>query len=431
MSLTKRLISNSLIIFVGTFFGGIFSYLYNMLMGRMLEPVAYGELTALMSLMMIVSVAGGAIFTITMRYSGELSAGKKFQALNKLFKFVSKYVLILGLLIFAVGSLLSRPIANFLSVESLVPVVISLSSVVLGLLLLVNKGFLQGLQRFYAITLLGSGEMLLRLILGVALVSFGFSLNGAIAALVLASGLMYAVSFWPYRKALVLDCPSSSENSFKFDKKEIVSYSWPTLVSAILLVVATNLDIIVIKHFFDPHSAGVYAAISTIAKIILYATGPIVGVMFPMVSEQKTKGEKHYKVFLFSILATIMIGFVILAVYNIIPGRIISLLYGNAYIEYYNLLPEIGLAIAFFSLFNLIANYFLAIKNFIFLWFIGAVLLFQTLILFVWHPSILAIVRVFIFSYGLIFALMFGYYLISKKDSIAQYLKGEFEGSDE
>jgi O-antigen/teichoic acid export membrane protein len=70
VSTTKKLFKGSTIIFIGAIIGGLFSYLFNMLMGRMLGPVHYGELTALLSLSMIVTVAGGAITTVAMRYSG-------------------------------------------------------------------------------------------------------------------------------------------------------------------------------------------------------------------------------------------------------------------------------------------------------------------------------------------------------------------------
>lgn len=427
MSTTKRLLSNSLIVFIGTFLGSVFAYLFNMLMGRMLGPVAYGEMTALMSLMMIIGVAGGAIFTISMRYSGEMIAIGEYSALAKLFRFLSRNVLFFGLGLLVIGLVLVKPIGQFFSIRSTWPVIISLVSVVFGLMIAINRGFLQGAQKFFAISVFGSLESFLRLIVGLLLVYLGFSLNGALSAIVMATAVVYALSYLPLRKILKLKDKIVSKSTFKFDKKEIINYSWPTLIAAVFLILAINLDVILVKHFFSPEEAGVYAAISTIGKIILYISAPIIGVMFPMISEQKAKGSKHYRLFLFSLVITLVSSLAILAIYVIAPGKVISILYGQKYVGAYSLLPEVGLAILFYSLFNLISNYYLAIRNFIFLWFFALTLVAQVVIISLWHPTLVAVIRTLILTNATLFVLMFGYYLVIKWSQIKSYIFREVE----
>ena len=136
----------------------------------------------------------------------------------------------------------------------------------------------------------------------------------------------------------------------------MLSYSWPTLLASILLAVSINLDIILVKHYFPAEEAGLYAAVSTIGKIILYATGPIVSVMFPMISEQTAKKEKHYKIFLLSLTMTLVGALIILGIYVIAPGKVISILYGGTYASLYYLLPQVGVAVLFYALINLICK---------------------------------------------------------------------------
>lgn len=389
----------------------------------MLGPVPYGELTALLSLSTIVTVAGGAITTVAMRYSGELIAVGHFNALKKFYQYLNRNVLYLSLGLLILGLVLLRPIANFFSISEYIPVAILLCSSVIGLLIVVNRGVLQGGQRFIELTVAGTIDPVIRVIIGVGLVKIGLGLSGAMAAILIAVGISYFMTFLPLRKIFRL--ATGKVESFRFDKKEIVAYSGPTLLAAIFLVISINLDIVLIKHFFSPEEAGIYSAISTIGKIILYVTSPIISVMFPMVSEQKTKGEKHYRVFLMSLLFTLFGSLAILAVYVVAPGKVISILYGVKFSSLYYLLPQIGLAVLFYSLVNLIVNYYLAIKNFVFLWFFALILLVQVTIISVWHPNLEVVVRTLVMTQGLLFVLVFGYYLILKRGQIINYLNGD------
>jgi O-antigen/teichoic acid export membrane protein len=426
MNDTKKLFSNSFIIFVGTIVGSFFAYLYNMLMGRMLGPNFYGELTSIFSLLAIIGVAGTAILTISMRYSSELYNQKQTRALNRLYKFLTRNVVYLSLLLFVLGVFLSNPIAKFLSLPQTWPVILAFVCMIFSLLTTINRGFLQGTQKFVTLSFLSVIEMGARLLLGILLVYFGFKLFGAISAVVIASVSIYIISLFPIKKIIKIN-PVETGAGFKFDKKEILNYAWPTLIASLLLAVSINVDIIMVKHFFDPETAGLYAAISTIAKIILYISAPIVSVMFPMISEKKVKGDRHYKLFLSSLLFTLLCGLVILAFYNIMPGKIIALLYGTEFTSFYSYLPEAGLFVLFYALANLIVNYYLVVKDFTFLYFYGLVLVLQIVSIFIWHGSITIIIRDLIATNGLLFLLLIGYYLITKRVLIRQFLKGEYE----
>lgn len=425
MSETKKLFSNSFIVFAGTILGSILSYLFNMLMGRYLGPKQYGEMTALMSLLLIVSVAGGAVLTITMRYTSELFSAGKLKALKKLFLTFTKYAFFVAFAIILVCLVLVKPIANYFSIDSLVPVIIAFSSLIFGLVMMVNKGILQGVQKFTAMSAIGVLEMVIRLVLGILLVKIGFAVSGALLAIVIATAVSYFATLVSIKSIFKNILKDEDSKNHIFDKKEILSYSWPALISAVLLTAALNIDVILVKHYFSPHDAGIYAAISTIGKIVLYVTAPIVTVMFPMISEKTTSGGKHYKLLFFSLLLVGVGGLLVLGLYIVAPAKIITLLYGNEYVSFYYLLPEVGMAVLLYSLINLLVNYYLVIKDFRFLWFfLVAVVGLITTISF-HHPSIVIVVRTLIVYFSLLFLSMVVYYLLSKKDQIKSFLRGD------
>ena len=425
MGETKKLISNSGVVFAGTIVGSFFSYLFNMLTGRWLGPELYGDFTTLLSLTAILSVAGGAVLTVTMKYSSELYTQGKIQALKKLFGKFSKYVLTFALALFVISLLFIKPIESFFSITKTLPIVITFSGFIFGFLIVVNRGILQGAQKFLPLSIIGVAEMVIRLTLGAILIKIGLSLTGIMAAVVLSTAIVYFISLLPLKK--IFKKRTSDNEDFAFNKKEIAQYTLPALFSTILLVVAINIDVILVKHFFDPETAGIYAAISTIGKIVLYATGPIVGVMFPMILEKKTSGEKHYKLFLFSILLTVVGGLIILGIYVVAPGTVIKILYGAKYVASYELLPKVGLFILLYALVNILANYFLAIKNFVFLYVFAVIIILQVILINFSHSTLENVVKILISTTALLFALLFGYYLVTKKVQLQAYLKGDYE----
>lgn len=420
---TKKLFSNSSIIFVGTIIGSFFSYLFNMLAGRFLGPEKYGEFTALLSIMMILSVAGGAIMTVTMKYSSELISKRYFNALNKLYKTFSKYTSFFAIALIIVTLLFVKPIGNFFSIKDIIPICIILTSFFFGFLLIVNRGVLQGGQKFFDVASSTTLEMFLKLLIGIILIKIGFGISGAMLGLVLATAITYFLSLLPLTRLLKTKDENKSE-SFVFNKKEIVKYAIPALISATLLMIALNIDIILVKHYFDAETAGVYSAISTIAKIILYATSPIVSVMFPMISEKTTTGDKHYKILIISLLFTFFGSIIILVAYFVAPGTIIKTLYGVSYTKYYYFLPQVGIFIVLYSLVNMFANYFLVLKNYVFLYFFSVTVILQWFLIHKNHSSLEIVIKILISTTSLLFTLLFGYYLITKKKQLVNLLRG-------
>lgn len=424
MKETRKLISNSGVIFVGTLVGSFFSYLFNMLTGRLLGPELYGDFTTIMSLMMILSVAGGAVTTVTMKYSSELYAKGEIDALKKLFGKFSRYVFIFALCLVVACMILARPIENFFSITEYFAIVLAFFSFFFGFLTIVNRGVLQGGQKFLALAITNPMEMILRLTLGVFFIKIGLSLSGAMMAIVLSGAIIYFITLIPLRK--LFREKDLGEKEFKFNKREILGYTLPALVSSILLMFALNIDIFLVKHFFDSETAGIYAAVSTIAKIVLYATAPVVSVMFPMILEKKTVGEKHYKLFFSSIILTVLAAFVILIVYMVAPGTVIRILYGSKYVVYYYLLPKVGFFILLYSLINIMVNYFLAIKDFIFTYIFAFVLVLQVFLINLKHDSLDVVISSLILTSGLLFVLLTGYYLITKKEQLKSYFQGNY-----
>lgn len=425
MQETKKLLSNTIVIFAGTVIGSFCSYVYNMLMGRMLGPEQYGQMTALLSMMLIVTIGGGAILTVVTRYASDFYHRVCFGALNKLFQKMTKYMVFLSLGLFIIGLLAVSFIGRFFSIDSSTTILIALATMFFGYTVVVNRGILQGAQKFGELSITNVAEPLLKLVAGYFLVRLGFGIDGALVAILVSGAAVYFLTFLQAKKVLS-SVKSSDKEELVFSRKEIFNYSIPSFLSALFLAIIMSVDVIMVNHFFPGAQAGLYSAVSTVAKIILFITAPVSSVLFPMISERKTTGEKHYQLLFMGLSLTILVGLLILGVYTAAPAKILTLLYGRQYTEMFYLLPEIGLAFLFYSLVNLLANYYLAIKDYLFLWFFGFISIVSVLVIYLYHPSILFIVRALVTSFGLLFFLMMAYYLFTKKEQIILFFKGEY-----
>lgn len=130
---------------------------------------------------------------------------------------------------------------------------------------------------------------------------------------------------------------------------------------------------------------------------------------------------------LFSLGLTAIGAALVLAIYSTVPTTVMKILYGHDFTALSYLLPQLGIFILFYTLINLLANYFLAVKNFVFLIFMFV----ASVLILVWtslnHASISGIIKIFTISDALLFAAMISYYLYDKRKQLKQYLKAIYE----
>jgi O-antigen/teichoic acid export membrane protein len=426
MSVTKKLFSGSLIILIGTLVGNFGAYIFNMLVGRFLGPDQYGDFTTLMSLAAILTVGTGAIMTVAMKYAGEYYALKDYGSLKKFFFSFTKYAAYLGIIIIALGIILTKPIGNFFAIHDRLSLYIIFFTMALSLISLIGRGYLQGMQKFNNVAITGIVETACRIVLGIGFIMLGYKIAGAMAGVAIATIIAYLYMLSPISKVFRANISSKIKKHIKLNRKEILQYAWPTLITTALLAISLNIDILAVKHYFSATDAGNYAAISTIGKIIFYITAPIVGVMFPLITERRIKGYKHYRIFLLSFLMVLVGAMIVLGVYYVMPGTVIHLLYGAKYTQYYYILPEVGFVYFLFSIVNLVVNYFMAIKKFAFIPIFLVVITTQILSIIFHHSSFDEVIKILIGTYGLLSALLLLYYFILKRQQLSQLLRGEY-----
>jgi O-antigen/teichoic acid export membrane protein len=154
------------------------------------------------------------------------------------------------------------------------------------------------------------------------------------------------------------------------------------------------MDVILVKHFFNPYTAGLYAALSTLGKIIFFAFGAVSAAMFPIVVDLHEREQEHKNVLRNSLAIVSVGGAVILFLYFFLPKLVIRLLFGSAYLSVASLLGFFGVFTFLLSLASIFVYYFLSINkiNFVFLLVLAS--LAEIIGIYLFHSSLLQVVLV-------------------------------------
>ncbi len=386
--------TSSAVMVIGSNFANVLAFLYHLIIGRLLGPIHYGELAAVISLATMFS----AIFTfLSMVVIKFASSAKSKKEENYIFSWFTQKVLIIAGLLFVITLVLSPLFSRFLNIE-LRSIFIIPFFLFFSLLSLVLRAFLQGILKFKHMVVSLNVELLLRLILGVIFVYLGFSVFGAVGGIVLSGIIGFFITLY-FLKGYTFFIKNKK---FSIDS-EIFSYTLPAFIFSLTSTSFLTTDILLAKHFIGPQDAGIYASLSTLGKIILFGTAPIGAVMFPMVAKRFATGQKYLNIFLISLSLTFIASAAVLVFYNFFPNVAIQTLYGKGFLEGDKYLIWFGLFAAFYGLGSLICSFYLSIGKVKIVILPVIFSIIQIIGIIFIHDSILSIITVSLVSATLLF----------------------------
>lgn len=335
------------------------NYLYQILMGRMLSVEEYGTLNALLSLLVISSVPGMTITLMVSKYIAEYNATGEQYKVGHFLRRSLAYISIFTGIVTVVGLIVSPLIKSFLMIEEISYVWFIIIAVGLAFILPVATGAVQGLKKFWGLGFLNLINPVIKLILGVLLVGLGFKVNGALGALVIGALLSVLIGFMMLKGRFKIN----GDKDVVLGRKEVIKYSIPVMVVTFCISVLTNIDMIMIKHYFSPQESGLYGSAVIFGRAIFYFPAAIVMAMFPLVAEAKALKEDAYSSLKKALIyATVLCGAGV-AVLNLFPELIIKLLFGARYLPAIPYIKLISLAMLPLCLLNILVNFNLAMNN--------------------------------------------------------------------
>lgn len=350
--ITHPLFSGSAIMIFGSNGASALNYLYHLMMGRLLGPSFYGELASLISVIGLIGIIPNSISLVIIK---EISSAKNEQEVNSLIVWFKKKIYIISLIFSIIILFLSPFISSFLHINQISYLFIIAILFFFSLQSGFNRAILQGLLKFKEVVISIIIENGVKLALSIILVYIGFQVLGAMFALLLSAILGFYIT-------LVYLKVKESKNFFISPRsKSMLKFAIPVILQTISITSLYTTDVILVKHFFSSHDSGIYASLSTLGKIIFFATTPISSVMFPLISQRKAKGENFKRIFIYSLFLTALCASCALMIYWLFPALVINLLFGSAYLGSENLLVWFGLFISLFTLSTVVVTYNLSI----------------------------------------------------------------------
>src|SRR3989344_2033557 len=256
----------SLIVLTGSLFASFLNYAFTLIMGRMLSPSFFGEVSAIFGLMVIIVAPTQAISNYISRHISFLAGKKDYLTTKVWLRKVSRSVFFFSLALLFLFWLAVPMLSRFLAIDPL-PLIVFSFSIPFAFMLTVYAGALQGLKSFKAFSFQNILGAALKLSLAVIFVYIGLFVPGVMLALVISLGSAYFYnyvkikSFW---KSMNLEERIETRPSGTVLKNIFSKSFLAVFLAALLVALISNIDVILAKHFFEPDLAGEYAALSAI-----------------------------------------------------------------------------------------------------------------------------------------------------------------------
>jgi O-antigen/teichoic acid export membrane protein len=325
---------------------------------------------------------------------------------------MKKFMLIVAVIIFFFFLFFISPLSNFFNIENKLILFIADFIILFAIINVINISFIQAKLAFSFQVLVNLLNTLLKFVLGVAFVLLGYSVVGATSAILL--GLISAYIFSFIQLKFVFNKKIAAP---KVETKQLFSYGIPAALTLMSLTSFISTDILLVKHFFNPQQAGLYAGLSLVGRVIFFVSAPIGSVMFPIVVQKYSKKENFTRTFTLSLLLVLLPSALIAIFYILFPDfSILFFLKKENYLAISHLLTPFAIFIVLFSLLSIIANFYLSIKktNVYIPIVLGA--LAQIVLICLFHNSFQQIITIsLVITLILVTMLLFHYQFVIKK----------------
>ena len=408
--LKQDLASQAGFLLVTTVTGYAFSYLYLVFMGRLLGPEVFGILGALFAIFYIACLVGQALRGAIATKVAEVKAqAGEATAVSTFIKQGIK-ISLLCLVPCIAFIIAAQPVATFFHLSDRGPIIILAFSLFTALVLDIVQGLQQGLQKFRALGI--SGYLTspgLKVVLGVGFVLAGWGLSGAVGALFASTAIATVVALVLVRKPLAGRAKGPGQHS-----SGIGPILLPTLILAIFLSMPTSIDVILVTHYFGGTDAGLYSAMATVGKVVIFLPMAVSFILLPRATEDNTLGRDTSKILLWSLALVFLLSGSVVIVCWAFPGLIVNLFFGEAYTGAKALLGFYAAAMLVFSLNSVLIHYSLAVRQWWLMILADAVTILEVVLIVLRHETISGIIWVLLFGNLLIFIFSLGYFVFNR-----------------
>jgi len=400
MIFKDKFIKNNVLMFFSTSIVSLANLFYQVLVVRNLSVTGYGIFNSLLSTFVIFSLPLMSLSTMIAKFVSHYNNIGQRKTADFLLSRLLRHMFFIALSFLAAYLIFGPALKGYLHLDSIVPVYFLGGMLFTTILLTVTLGGLQGFERFVWFSASSMVSGILKLVLAFLFIRIGWDLLGALGAYLVAVTGGLLVTFYPLRKVFSLN-----EKTMDIDLKAKYKFVIPSLITFACIALLTNVDVILVRHFFPSLEAGYYSVAQLIGKIVLYIPSAIYIVILPRASGLNAQQKDSQAVLARGLKYAAFLCLFVLVVYNIFPKFILGFLTGKVNDQIVFLGRLFTMIMPFFALLVILLLYQLSVSKFMFLKSLVLFSLLQILAISLFHISLTQVLLTLLINSIILFSL--------------------------
>jgi len=326
-ALHARIVRGSFVLLSGSGLTAAINLAYNVAVARFLGPNGFGQATAVYTLLTLISAVTLSYQLISAKavaQHGTSNGLGKDETVD--LRSFGRSAWMSGLLIAAALLIFRDNIASYLHLSSPALVVLLAIGSVFYVPLGSRRGLIQGAYGFRSLATNLVLEGVVRLGGSVIMASLGYGVKGVIAANAAAVAAAYFIIAPPQTKLSTASTgkPLRYGGMHRELAQAMIFFSGQVLIN--------NCDIVLVKHFFTPNAAGLYAVVAMVGRVIFALCQAVVNSMVPVVAGTRDEERKSLSLISTSLSLVLGIGIVLAAGLRFAPATVWSSLFGPGFL---------------------------------------------------------------------------------------------------
>lgn len=384
-------LSSSFLMFAANLFNSVANYILQIFFARFFSMEDYGTYNAVNSLTFFFVFITTPLQNFTIK--NVIAVKEDNRKLSQLFSFYNKRF-------FFYVSLLSIPFAImmfFTGIMTQIPglyVLEIITMCIIANLYTSYSALLSGLQLFKKLAVVIFIFTIIRFFSFIIFLLSKASLSHIMLLAVLLAIVNCVLCYFAIPKAIRILKENKDFTEFNFLYKDFVFYLLKTGFIYFIFRALMQSDTLLVKYFFSDYETGIYSSASIFGKAIIYLSGAIVMVLFPLVSENTTKDISSFALLLKALGINLLLsggG----ALFLFLFPSLITFLFGSAFTEAQFIIKYIGFAFLPLSMINILFTFYLAKDRFDCIIPLVITLVGGLILLYFFHETLQQVVGIF------------------------------------
>ena len=305
------------------------NYASNVIFSRLLAPAEFGDLTAILAFAVIASVPTGAAQTIIAQRVARNVAEGNTEQLRWLIRHALGHVVAISAMVGLLYALALPLVIQLLEIRAPGPAIALLPLLMLMFIIPVALGVLQGMDRFIAFGLMTLAIAVSRIAFGVPWAVAGGGSGGAVGGQAIGLAVVLVVAAWILRGHLM---PRGTGAATAGLKRRPTPAAISASAAFVAFAVISNLDILLAKLFLNPYDVGLYAALATVSKVVIFLPAAVAIAMVPNAARAQHSPAASRRVLRIAAVLVFVTALIAAVPAALAPDLVIKGMFGGDYV---------------------------------------------------------------------------------------------------